>query len=176
MNSRKGRDYGVETLARLRFVRHAQDLWFSLDEVAELLAHDEGRECDEARRIADAKLATVRERLSRLRRIERALAEHVRACERSRSAARSSRRSRRGNDQPRVDVKREAPPSAAASEASGVRFGAALKAHAQRSSASSSFHAPASGAPCTIAGRPPRARNTSVGTLFAPILSMSSRL
>lgn len=82
------RRYGEEALARLRFIRHAQDLGFSLDEVAELLALDEGRECEEARRIAAAKLAAVRERLARLRRIERALAEHVRACERSRERQR----------------------------------------------------------------------------------------
>lgn len=82
------RRYGEEALARLRFIRHAQDLGFSLDEVGELLALDEGRECEEAHRIASAKLAVVRERLSRLRRIERALAEHVRACERSRAPQR----------------------------------------------------------------------------------------
>lgn len=82
------RRYGDEALARLRFIRHAQDLGFSLDEVGELLALDEGRECDEARRIASAKLASVRERLARLRRIERALAEQVRACERSRAPQR----------------------------------------------------------------------------------------
>ena len=77
------RRYGKETLSRLRFIRHAQELGFSLAEVGELLALDEGRECEEARRIATAKLAAVRERLSSLRRIERALAGHVRACERS---------------------------------------------------------------------------------------------
>jgi len=82
------RRYGEETLARLRFIRHAQDLGFSLAEVGELLALEEGRECDEARRIASVKLASVRERLSRLQRIERALAGHVRACERSRKPQR----------------------------------------------------------------------------------------
>lgn len=82
------RRYGDETLSRLRFIRHAQELGFSLAEVAELLALDEGRECEEARRIANAKLGAVRERLSRLRRIERALAGHVRACERSREPRR----------------------------------------------------------------------------------------
>ncbi|MDE2150562.1 MAG: MerR family DNA-binding protein [Gammaproteobacteria bacterium] len=77
------RRYGEAEVARLRFIRHAQELGFTLDEVAELLALDEGRECDEAKRLAGAKLAVVRQRLTRLRRIERALAEQVRACERS---------------------------------------------------------------------------------------------
>lgn len=47
---------------------------------AELLALAEGRDCDEARRLASAKLAAVRQRLTHLRRIERVLSEQVRAC------------------------------------------------------------------------------------------------
>lgn len=75
------RRYGERDLVRLRFIRHAQELGFTLDEIAELLALDEGRDCDEAKRLAGAKLAVVRQRLTRLRRIERALADQVRACE-----------------------------------------------------------------------------------------------
>ena len=74
------RRYGETELARLRFIRHAQSLGFTLAEVAELLVLDEGSDCDEARRLASAKLAAVRQRLTHLRRIERVLSEQVRAC------------------------------------------------------------------------------------------------
>lgn len=77
------RRYRERDLGQLRFIRHAQELGFALVEIAELLALDEGRECAEARRIAEAKLATVRHRLAQLRSIERLLAEQVRACARS---------------------------------------------------------------------------------------------
>lgn len=77
------RRYGDAELARLQFIRHAQALGFTLGEVAELLALDEGRDCDEARRLAEVKLTAVRLRLSRLRRIEHVLARQVRACDRS---------------------------------------------------------------------------------------------
>lgn len=75
------RRYGEAHLSQLRFIRHAQELGFTLDEVAELLALDEGRDCEEARRLARTKLVAVRLRLSRLRRIERALVVQIRACE-----------------------------------------------------------------------------------------------
>ena len=77
------RRYRERDLGQLRFIRHAQELGFALVEITELLALDEGRECAEARRIAEAKLATVRDRLARLRSIERLLAEQVRECARS---------------------------------------------------------------------------------------------
>lgn len=82
------RRYRERDLGQLRFIRHAQELGFALVEITELLALDEGRECAEARRIAEAKLATVRDRLARLRSIERLLAEQVRACARSRGRSR----------------------------------------------------------------------------------------
>lgn len=75
------RHYGESDLSRLRFIRHGQELGFTLAEIAELLALDEGRECSEAQRLASAKLAVVRQRLTRLRRIERVLTAQLRACE-----------------------------------------------------------------------------------------------
>ncbi|RTR06468.1 Hg(II)-responsive transcriptional regulator [Halomonas nitroreducens] len=74
------RRYGRRDLERLGFVRAAQRLGFSLDEVAELLHLDDGLHCDEASALAERKLAEVRERIADLRRIERVLAERVRAC------------------------------------------------------------------------------------------------
>jgi MerR family transcriptional regulator, mercuric resistance operon regulatory protein len=64
------RRYGADDVARVRF----------LDEIAGLLQLDDGTHCDEARELAEAKLADVRKKLKDLRRIESALAGLVRDC------------------------------------------------------------------------------------------------
>ncbi len=66
---------------RLRFIKQAQALGFSLEEVKDLLALEDGRHCREAQRIASTKLAAVRERVGQLLRVERALATLVDRCE-----------------------------------------------------------------------------------------------
>jgi len=80
------RRYGDAELARLHFIRSAQNLGFSLDEIAELLKLEDGTHCREARRLAEVRLRDVRERLSHLRRIESALSMLVARC----SSARGS--------------------------------------------------------------------------------------
>lgn len=74
------RRYAQAHVRRIRFVREAQELGFSLDEVAELLALEDGRNCREAERIGSKKLATVRERLAQLKRVEKVLATLVEQC------------------------------------------------------------------------------------------------
>jgi MerR family mercuric resistance operon transcriptional regulator len=74
------RRYGASDLARVRFVKAAQRLGFTLEEVAELLTLDDGAHCDEVRLLAEQKLADVRDKLADLRRIESALAKSVREC------------------------------------------------------------------------------------------------
>jgi MerR family mercuric resistance operon transcriptional regulator len=74
------RRYGVPDVTRLRFVKSAQRLGFTLDEIGELLELDDGTDCDAARAQAERKLAAVRIRLADLRRIEQVLAELVSRC------------------------------------------------------------------------------------------------
>ena len=74
------RRYGETDVARVRFVKSAQRLGFSLDEVAGLLTLDDGAHCDEARLLAEQKLIDVRSRLADLLRIEAALATLVDDC------------------------------------------------------------------------------------------------
>ena len=74
------RRYGSTDVARVRFVKSAQRLVFSLDEVAELLRLEDGTHCDEARTLAEHKLKDVRKKLADLRRIESALAQLVDDC------------------------------------------------------------------------------------------------
>lgn len=74
------RHYGEPDLARVRFIKSAQRLGFSLDEVGDLLKLEDGSHCTEAREQAEHKLADVRTRLTDLTRIERVLADLVERC------------------------------------------------------------------------------------------------
>lgn len=80
------RRYGAVDLARIRFIKSAQRLGFSLDEVAELLKLDDGTRCNAARRLAERKLQDVRERLADLQRIESVLDQLVARCESARGS------------------------------------------------------------------------------------------
>ncbi len=80
------RRYGVSDLARLRFIKSAQRLGFSLDEIAELLKLDDGTHCAEARSLAELKLVSVREKLADLQRIESVLDQLVGRCASARGA------------------------------------------------------------------------------------------
>lgn len=74
------RRYGEADVARVRFVKSAQRLGFSLAEIAGLLALEDGLHCEEAQAQAAHKLAEVRARLADLGRIEAALEALVRRC------------------------------------------------------------------------------------------------
>lgn len=74
------RRYDEAHARRLRFIKHAQTLGFSLDEVTDLLALEDGRHCRDAERLGENKLAMVRERITQLRRVEQALAALVDQC------------------------------------------------------------------------------------------------
>lgn len=82
------RRYGSAELARLRFIKTAQGLGFTLEEIADLVKLDDGTHCKEAHDIATQKLDTVRARLRDLKNIERSLARLVRQCETRRGAIR----------------------------------------------------------------------------------------
>lgn len=74
------RRYGEADLARVRFIKSAQRLGFSLDEIADLLKLEDGSHCTEAREQAEHKLADVRARVAELQRIEAALEALVQRC------------------------------------------------------------------------------------------------
>ena len=75
------RRYGGTELSRLRFIKTAQRLGFTLEEIADLVKLDDGTHCKEAHDIAAQKLDTVRARLRDLRSIEKSLTRLVRQCE-----------------------------------------------------------------------------------------------
>jgi len=74
------RRYGEADVTRVRFVKAAQRLGFTLDEIAELLRLEDGTHCEEAGSLAERKLDDVRAKLGDLRRMEAVLSELVRAC------------------------------------------------------------------------------------------------
>ena len=74
------RRYRESDVFRLRFVKAAQRLGFSLDDVAELLRLEDGASCRDARTLAERKLMDVREKLIDLKRMESALADAVARC------------------------------------------------------------------------------------------------
>ena len=76
----KIRRYGASDVARVRFVKSAQGLGFSLNEIAGLLRLDDGTHCDEARVAAEEKLEGIRVKLGDLLRIERVLDKLVEEC------------------------------------------------------------------------------------------------
>jgi len=77
---RRIRRYGEADVARVRFVKSAQRLGFSLDDVAGLLKLADGAHCGEARELGEKKLAEVRAKLADLVRMETALSGLVKRC------------------------------------------------------------------------------------------------
>jgi len=81
------RDYGsirryfANDLKRVRFIKRAQALGFSLNEVALLLGLSDGRHCAETRSLAEKKLAMVEEKIADLTAIQKALNGLVTQCE-----------------------------------------------------------------------------------------------
>lgn len=74
------RRYSDAEVARVLFIKAAQRIGFTLDEIAQLLQLEDGAHCSEARAIAEHKLADVRRRLADLQRMETTLAELVDRC------------------------------------------------------------------------------------------------
>lgn len=74
------RRYSEGDASRVRFIKSAQRLGFSLDEIAELLRLDDGTHCGEASALAERKLVDVRDKLADLQRMESVLSDLVHAC------------------------------------------------------------------------------------------------
>jgi len=76
------RHYRPDVIARLRFIRQAKDLGFSLAEIKELLALrvTPGKSCADVKARAEAKIADVEQRIAQLGRMKRALAKLATAC------------------------------------------------------------------------------------------------
>jgi MerR family mercuric resistance operon transcriptional regulator len=82
------RRYGLADAARLRFIRRAQELGFTLEEIGELLKLQDGADRRAIRRIARARLAQVESRVADLQRMRRVLQHVIDDCEHAPGAPR----------------------------------------------------------------------------------------
>ncbi len=76
------RQYTEDAVSRLRFIRHAQELGFSLNEIRELLGLRvrHGAACDAVERKARQKIELVQQRIHDLQRMKRTLERLAASC------------------------------------------------------------------------------------------------
>lgn len=80
------RQYPAELVGRIRFVKRAQELGFSLTEIAGLLRLHDGSNRASIRNIANTRLAQVEAKIADLRRIETVLKRLIVECEHTKSS------------------------------------------------------------------------------------------
>jgi MerR family mercuric resistance operon transcriptional regulator len=80
------RDYPPEAVAVVRFIRHAQQLGFSLDDIDGMLHLAAGGpdNCDTVRALAEAKIDQIRQKIASLSAMQAALGQLVATCQRPR--------------------------------------------------------------------------------------------
>lgn len=76
------RQYPADTVYQLRFIGRAKELGFTLKEIRELLSLRDGgiRPRDQVRKVAEAKIRDIDQKLARLQAMRSALAELVDSC------------------------------------------------------------------------------------------------
>lgn len=75
------RRYAADAIKRVRFIKRAQVLGFTLDEVGSLLVLDEACACAETRDLAAHKLQVIEEKLTDLKAVRKALTALIRRCD-----------------------------------------------------------------------------------------------
>lgn len=75
------RRYAVDAVRRVRFIKRAQVLGFTLEEIGSLLDLDEARACAETRELATHKLEVIDGKLADLKAMRRALTSLLRECD-----------------------------------------------------------------------------------------------
>lgn len=78
------RRYSDREVSRVRFIKRAQELGFSLAEVRRLMRLGDPQSCGEARTLAAEKLALVESRVADLRRLRGVLKDLIGRCDRRR--------------------------------------------------------------------------------------------
>ena len=116
------RYYPVSLVERIRFIKHAQELGFSLGEIGELLQLEDGADRRSIRRIAADRLLQIEAKLGDLKRMQRVLKGLLTECEHTKASlpcpiigtirmpsTSTAVESKRGRDTPRDASKQPAP-------------------------------------------------------------------
>ncbi len=74
------RRYAPSVAARVRFIKRAQHLGFTLEEVTDLLRLEDGQSCRDTRLLAERKLALIEARIAGLTRMRRTLKGLIAEC------------------------------------------------------------------------------------------------
>ena len=76
------RQFGAETVRRVRFIRRAQSLGFTLDEIRDLLGLwiESAKSCGAAERRANVTLGRIETKMAALSHMQDALTQYVSAC------------------------------------------------------------------------------------------------
>ena len=75
------RHYAVDAVTRVRFIKRAQVLGFTLEEIGSLLELDEAHACAETRELAAHKLELIESKLADLKAMRKALTALLRECD-----------------------------------------------------------------------------------------------
>lgn len=74
------RRYAAAAATRVRFIRRAQQLGFTLEEIRDLLLLEDGQNCRDTRLLAERKLGLIEKRIGDLSRMRRALRALIAQC------------------------------------------------------------------------------------------------
>jgi MerR family mercuric resistance operon transcriptional regulator len=76
------RQYPPETTTRIRFIKHAQELGFSLNEITELLSLrlDRKTPCLQVKKRAEAKISDIEKKMQILQKMKKALVNLTNSC------------------------------------------------------------------------------------------------
>lgn len=77
------RHYPEESVKRILFIKRAQALGFTLEEIRELLGLDQRKACLETREIAAHKVELITQKIADLSKMKKSLARLVRSCDTS---------------------------------------------------------------------------------------------
>ena len=73
--------FGPEAVDRIRFIKQAQELGFTLDDIRAMLRADGSAECRQVHDLLKAKIAEVDDRMRRMRAFRRQLSTYLAECE-----------------------------------------------------------------------------------------------
>ncbi len=79
------RQYPVALVSRIRFIKRAQELGFSLDEIASLLELQDGADRKSIRAIAGARAAQIEAKIADLQRMQQTIRHLLHECEHTRA-------------------------------------------------------------------------------------------